>query len=223
MRTTILFLFCLGLLVGAPHVAVAQQADGPYLAGSAGAMFGDANTSSFSVGFGYLTPRRIGLEVALSWSPSILETPDAEIPPSPFPILPGFPSFDVHVRSRLLTLQTNVIGVLPASGKRLRAYVEAGGGIADLHRRVHIKESIPVLPPLSDLFTNPVFPNLTFTTLERDISSSQSALVLGAGGGFDYTLGAHIGLGTRVRYEHLFMSVEPLDEARLEARFQWMF
>jgi hypothetical protein len=220
-----LLLLSLGLLVGMPGIAAAQQTDGPYLIGSGGGIFGDANTTgSFSVGFGYLTPRRVGLEVELAWSPSILKTPDVQIATAPFPSnVVVFPPLELRVRSRLLTLQTNVLGVLPGSGTRLRAFVEAGGGIADLHRRLHLKESIPVLPPLSDLFTNPVFPPLTFTTIERDISSLQTALVLGAGGGFDYALGAHIGAGTHVRYEHLFTNGEALDEARIEARVRWKF
>jgi hypothetical protein len=90
---------------------------------------------------------------------------------------------DATESSSPFTLQTNVIGVLPGSGTRLRAFVDAGGGIADVHRRVHLKESIPVFLPLPDLFTNPVFPDITFTTIERDISSSQSALVSGLEGG----------------------------------------
>jgi hypothetical protein len=81
---------------------------------------------------------------------------------------------------------------------------------------------VPVLPPFSDLFTNPVTA-LTFTTIERDISSSQSSLVLGAGGGFDYALGAHMGGGSHVRYERVFMNDAALDEARVEVRARWTF
>jgi Outer membrane protein beta-barrel domain len=211
------------MLIGAPTMVAAQQTDGPYLVSSAGGIFGDGRTTgSFSVGFGYMTPRRVGLEVELAWSPSILKTPNLPTLTTPFPSdLVGFSPPELRVRSRLLTLQTNVVGVLPASSSQLRAFVDAGGGIADLHRRAHIKQSIPVLPP--NPFTTPVFPPLTFTTFERDISSSQSALVLGAGGGFDYALGAHAGLGTHVRYEHLFTSGEGLDEARVEARLTWKF
>jgi hypothetical protein len=207
--------------MGAPMPVAAQHADGPYLVGGAGGIFGDANTTgSFSVGFGYLTPRRVGLEVELAWSPSIIETPKFELPTISFPGLEAFPAPELNVRSRLLTLQTNVIGVLPGSGSRLRAFVESGGGIADLHRRVRFKDVIPVLPPFSDFF-NP--PALTFTTVDREVSSSQTALVLGVGGGFDYALGAHMGLGTRVRYQHLFLSGGALDEARVEARLRWNF
>jgi Outer membrane protein beta-barrel domain len=222
LRPTLLLL-TIGILIAAPD-AVAQQTDGPYLVGAAGGIFGDGNTTgSFSAGVGYLTPRSIGFEVELAWSPSILETP--ELPAIPTPLFPtdiaGFSPPDLRVRSRLLTLQTNVVGVLPGSSDRLRAFVDAGGGVADLHRRVHIRRSIPVLPP--DLFTNPLTPALTFTTIERDVSSSESALVLGAGGGFDYALGAHMAVGTHVRYEHVFTSGEGLDEARIEARLRWMF
>jgi hypothetical protein len=53
------------------------------------------------------------------------------------------------------------------------------------------------------------------------VSFSQSALVLGAGGGFDYGLGATWVFGTRVRYEHVFLSLDPLDNMRVEARLQW--
>jgi hypothetical protein len=221
-RTLVLLSF--SVLLGAP-MAEAQQSDGPYLLGSAGGIFGDGNTTgSYSLGFGYLTPRRVGLEVALAWSPSILKTPDTPLTKSPFPTDLGvIPLPQFNLRSRLLTLQTNVIGVLPGSGTRLRAFVEAGGGIADLHRRVHIKEPLPVLPPISELFTNPGVVPLTFTTIERDVSSSQTALVLGAGGGFDYAIGPHIGVGPHVRYEHLFMSGAGLNEARVEARLHWNF
>jgi hypothetical protein len=222
VRPTLLLL-TIGVLIGAPGMAAAQQTDGPYLLGAAGGIFGNANTTgSLSVGVGYMSPRRVGLEIELAWSPSILESPEVQIPTPLFPTdIAGLSRPELRVRSRLLTLQTNVIGVLPGSSDRLRAFVDAGGGIADLHRRVHIRQSIPVLPP--DLFTNPLPPALTFTTIERDVSSSQSALVLGAGGGFDYALGAHMGLGTHVRYEHVFTSGEGLDEARIEARVRWMF
>jgi hypothetical protein len=225
MYRTHLLVFLLGAVAALPSAAAAQQPEGPYLVGGAGGMFGDANTTgSFSVGFGYLTPRHVGLEVELAASPSIVETPEVSLPTPVFPSdLAAFPAPEFSVRSRLLTLQSNVIGMLPTSGARLRAFVEAGGGIADVHRRVHIKESIPVLPPLFDMFTTPIFPQLTFTTIQRDISSSQSALVLGAGGGFDYALGAHAGVGARVRYQHLFISQQALDEARVEARLQWKF
>lgn len=222
VKPSLLVLALVGL-VGTPTFVAAQQTDGPYLMGAGGGIFGDAKTTgSLSVGFGYLTPRHVGLEVELAWSPSILETPDLQFP-TLFPTdIVGFSPPELRIRSRLLTLQTNVIGVLPGSGSRLRAFVEAGGGIADLHRRVHLKEVIPVLPPFSD-FLNPVPPAITFTTIDRDISSSQSALVLGAGGGFEYALGGHLGVGAHVRYEHLFVSRQALDEARIEARVRWKF
>jgi hypothetical protein len=210
------------LLAATP--AVAQESAGPYLIGSGGGVFGDAHTTgSLSVGFGYLTPRRVGLEVDLAWSPSVLEQPDVRIATSQpiFSDVAIFPPIELRVRSRLLTLQTNVIGVLPGSGPRLRAFVEAGGGIADLQRRTHYTASIPVLPPLDDIFSRPGLPTVTFTTIDRDFTSTDTSLVLGAGGGFEYGIGEHMSAGTHVRYQHLFTNGEALDMARLEGRVRW--
>jgi hypothetical protein len=213
------------VLLATPMRAAAQQTEGAYVTGSAGGSFGDANaTGSFSVGFGYLTPRRVGLEIELAWTPSTEETTQLAIPTPVFPSdIFGIPEPELSLRSRLLTLQTNVVGVIAGDRRRARAFVEAGGGIADVQRRVHIKTFVPVFPPLSDLFVEPVIPPLTFTTIERDVSSSQTALVLGAGAEFDYRLGAHLALGTHVRYEHLFTSGDALDKARVEARARWGF
>jgi hypothetical protein len=105
---------------------------------------------------------------------------------------------------------------------RLSAVVEAGGGVADVHRDLHIKTVSPEFPSFPDLFTSPG-PQITFTTIERDVSSSQTSLVLGAGGGFEYALNERIALGSLVRYQHIFSSGEALDHARVEARLRWRF
>lgn len=202
----------------------AQEAAGPYLTGSGGGLFGDANTTgSLSLGFGYMTARRIGLEIELAWAPSILKQPDARIATSEpvFSDIAIFPPIELRTRSRLLTLQTNVVGVLPGSGTRLRAFVDAGGGIADVHRRTHLRTAIPNFPDFSDTLSGHGFSPIRFSPIERDFSSSVAALVLGGGGGFEYALGERISVGTHVRYQHLFTSGDALDMARLEGRLRW--
>jgi hypothetical protein len=162
--------------------------------------------------------------VEWAWSPSTEDTRQLAIPTPVFPSeIFDIPAPELSVRSRLFTLQTNVVGVISGDRRRARAFVEAGGGIADVQSRLHFKNFVPVFPPLSDLFAQPGIPPLTFTTIERDVSSSQTALVLGAGAGFDYGIGAHLGVGTHVRYEHLFTSRDALNKARVEARLTWRF
>ena len=228
MRNAAPVLFFGGFLTAVPAPASAQYtADGPYIFGSGGGLFGEGRSiGSVAFGFGYMTPRRVGLEVELAWSPSILEPPDLGIPTLPPTFgssnITIFPTPELRIESRLLTLQTNVVGVLAAPGSRLSAIVEAGGGVADVHRDLHIKSLSPDLEFFSDLFTGPV-PQITFTTIERDVSSSQTSLVLGAGGGFEFALTERIGLGSLVRYQHIFSSGDALDQARVEARLRWRF
>jgi hypothetical protein len=160
----VLLLLLVTVFFGVPSAVAAQQTDGPYVVGGAGGVFGDV-TGSFSVGFGYLTPRRVGLEghaFLVAFGVGTAAAADRDLASTGRHC--GVPRAPVERPVSLLTLQTNIIGVLPASGTRLRAFVEAGGGIADQNRRLHIEQSVPVVPPLSELFTNPP-PSLTFTTL----------------------------------------------------------
>lgn len=227
MRKRTFVLLCCVLLVVARGSTYAQSsAEGPYIVGAGGGLLGEQNTGSASLGFGYMTPRGFGLEVELAWSPSILQPPDlaiAELPSITGPTgITVFPTPEISVKSRLLTLQTNVVGVLGARGSRLSAIVEAGGGVADVHRDAHIKTFTPQFPSFSDLLAGRPF-ELTFTPTEREVSSSETSLVLGAGGGFEYAIAEHLALGGRVRYQHVFASGDALDHARVEARVRWKF
>ncbi len=223
---TLLLLCCLFLIASTGPVIAQQTADGPYLVGAGGGLFGEQSSGSVALGFGYMTPRRIGLEVELAWSPSILEPPDPQI--AEFPRIVGptgitiFPTPEISVDSRLLTFQTNVVGVLGARDSRLSAIVEAGGGVADVHRDAHLKTFSPQIPSFAELLTNPLA-QIAFATIERDVSSSQTSLVLGAGGGFEYALTDHLALGSQVRYQHIFTSGDALDHVRVEARVRWKF
>ena len=81
MKRTILLTLIVTLVATA---GFAQEVPGPYLTGSGGGVFGDANTTgSISGAFGYMTSRRIGLELELEWAPSILKQPDARIASQP--------------------------------------------------------------------------------------------------------------------------------------------
>jgi len=227
VRKRILVLVFSLLLVVTRGSAFAQSSsDGPYIVSGGGALLAEHTAGSASLGAGYVTPRGLGFEVELAWAPLGVESAHVEIPQVP-PFgptvgdLPGFPLPEITVKSRLLTLQTSVVGVLGKRGSRVSATLEAGGGIADVHRDAHIKTFVPQIPTLADFAAGRF--DVTFTPIERDVPSSQTGLVLGAGGGVEVALTEHLGVGSRVRYQHVFTSVDPLDHARVEARVRWMF
>ncbi len=225
-KRTLVLLCCLVLVIARGSAFAQSSSEGPYIAGAGGGLFGEQATASVSLGFGYMTPRSLGFEVELAWSPAVLQPPDLQI--ADLPSITGptgitvFPTPEITLKSRLLTLQTNVVGVLGARGSRLSAIVEAGGGVADVHRDAHIKTLTPEFPSFSNLLTGAPF-EITFTEIERNVSSSDTALVLGAGGGFEYALAEHLALGGRVRYQHVFTSGDALDHARVEGRVRWKF
>ena len=181
----------------------------PYILGEGGGWFGDAGTTgALAVGFGILTPRNIGFEIELSFVPGLDFDEDDQ------PRIAIFPPIQSTRSGRIIGLQTHVIGMLPGSGSKLRAFVLAGGGIADLEQRVRLALGLVFPPELP-----PPYP-IPFDTEYRQ---SDAVLVLSAGAGFEVSLTRHLGLGTSVRYQRLFSEPEHLDGARVAARATWRF
>ena len=207
------FVFAAGCAaVAAP--AVAQDAH-PYLLGEVGGSFGDGGSAPAVVlGFGYLTPRNVGFEIEVSY------VPDLDFGDPGFPRIAIFPPISIDATGRLVGLQTHVIGVLPGSGTKLRAFVLGGGGIMDVEYRLRIDS--PIFTPIGP-FTPPVeFPPV-FTSRVTETTQSDTGLVLGAGAGFEYALTRQFGVGMAVRYQRVFSDPRDLDLARATARVTWRF
>lgn len=203
----------LALLTAVPAVAQSAQ---PYLLGEVGGSFGDGGSApAVALGFGYLTPHNVGFEIEVSY------VPELDFGDPGFPRIAIFPPVTIDATGRIVGLQTNVIGVLPGSGTKLRAFVLAGGGIADLDYQLRIET--PIFAPGRGFFTPPPGVPGVFTSGITETTQSDTSLVLGAGAGFEYSLTRHLGVGMSVRYQHLFSDPGALDLARAAARVTWRF
>lgn len=206
------------------------QSVGPYVSGHVGVLGGDGGAAVAAGGaVGFMTTRRIGFELELSAWPG-LDFGDLgfsrELPP--FPAFIPAPTLDA--KGRVLTFETNVVADVGSAGK-VRLFVVAGGGVANVRRDIHYRYPdfiFPpefVLPPDLDLppgFTLPP-PRLEFLILERQISSSESALCLNAGGIVEYAFSSQLSLGVDARYSHAFANRGGMDNARVTVRVGWQF
>jgi hypothetical protein len=196
-------------------VSVRAQSLQPYIVGEGGGWFGDGGgTGMLAVGFGVLTPQNFGFEIEVSAVPGL------DFGDTGDPRIAIFPPIVVNSTGRVVALQTHVIGILPGGGTRFRAFVIAGGGIADLERRIRISGDF--LPPVFTP-TLPDFPILLPSPFDLDRRESDSVLVLSAGTGFEYALTPKLGLGTSLRYQRLFTDPADLDSVRVAARLVWRF
>ena len=222
-RLTVLLVLLLA--VAAPARAQNAQA---YIFGEFGGSFGDGSMApAIATGFGYLTPRNFGFEIEVSF------VPEMDFGDPGLPRIAIYPPITFESTGRLISLETHVIGVLPNGGSKLRAFVLAGGGIADLRltNRIHIPPfglpTFPDLPPFPDVPPFPGFDPRSFPELflgfDQEITSSETSMVLSAGAGFDYAVTRHLGVGMSVRYQHLFNDPMSLDTARVGARASWKF
>jgi hypothetical protein len=207
-------------------MTAAAQAAGPYVTGHIGMSGGDGGGSVATGGaVAYMMPRRLGFEIEVSVSPG-LDFGSLGAPEPPPIVVPGQPPFDFSVRAtgRLVTFQTNVVGLVASEG-RLRVFVAGGGGIANLHQDLRLRFPEIVLPPGFD-FMNPgpgVIPPIEFVTRERRVSRSENALCLNAGGIIEFVVNPRLGVGADVRYVHGFFSDNGLNIARVAARASWRF
>jgi opacity protein-like surface antigen len=205
------FLATLALSVSA--TVVHAQSLQPYIVGEGGGWFGDGGaTGAVAVGFGMLTPRNIGFEIEVSYVPGLDFDDDVAV-------IAIFPPISIDTSGRIIGLQTHVIGMLPGSGTKLRAFVLAGGGVADLERRVSISRGDVLFSPTG--LTPPPYP-IPFE-FDTEAEDSDAVLVLSAGAGFEYSVTRNLALGTSVRYQRLFSEPERLDGARVAARATWRF
>ena len=202
------------LTVTAP--ARAQNAT-PYILGEVGGSFGDGGAApAVAAGFGYLTARNVGFEIEVSY------LADLEFGDPGIPRIAIFPPVEFQASGRVVSLQTNVVGVLPGRGRKFRAFVLAGGGVADVKQKISVRS--PIFDPtiFADLGSLGFLP---LPIIFRDVKTevSDASLVLGAGAGFQYEMTRHLVIGTSVRYQHMFSERRPLDLARASIRASWRF
>ena len=214
----------LAVFVTIANPVIAQDAQ-PYIVGEAGGSFGDGSAApALAIGFGYRTAHNFGFEIEAS------VVPDLNFGDPGIPRIAIYPPVTIESTGRIVALQTHVVGVLPNGGSKLRAFLLAGGGIADVERRIRIEvppftpvfPGIPERPDLPPGFVIPDLPGI-FGGFQSDRRASETSLVLSGGAGFEYALTPHFGLGMSVRYQHVFSDPEALDIARLGARVTWTF
>ena len=218
LRRILPFALAAALCATPAHAQVQQSY---YVLGEAGASFGDGGGApALAAGFGFLTSRNIGVELEVSYIPS-LRFDEADP-------LPGLLPFGgVRTSGRVVGLQTQIVAVLPGGGTKLRTFVTGGGGIADVERRVQFSsfpEFLTIfegLPQFEGLTTFPDFRLL----LPRDFEQTRSdaSLVLSGGAGVEYALTGRFDLGIGLRYQRVFSNPSALDMARLGLRAKWKF
>jgi hypothetical protein len=200
--------------------ARAQEA-GPFVSGHGGLSAGDggaAPAAGFSVG--YWTPRRLGFELEVD-SVTGLDFGDLlrEFNP-PNLVLPGLtiPPPTSEATGRTLSFQTNALFAL--RGSRVRAALIGGGGVASVHREITLHFPAIVLPEPG----SPTFGTIGFEMREERTEASTTVLVLNAGMLVEYRPGPRgLGLGADLRYQHFFVSREPIDALRAAGRVTWSF
>ena len=218
------------LLILCSNPATAQPAGADVQArvsGLVGAAFGgDSLVPTFSGAIGFQFNRRIGLELDFGYLDS-LETVDDDLPrilsilqisgplttflPGGTAIFPPIPSITLRTDSRIVTLIGNIVIDLPTAG-RLRPYVVAGGGIANLSRRMTFES------PLAAQLT---FPFLIFP--RNDNRTNENALAVTTGGGIDIMMRHGFAVGVDVRYLFVPSDIEDLNLARVGIRASYRF
>lgn len=225
----------LGLVV-ALCAPVCGYAQGSYVSVAPGISAGDGGAApSVSVSAGYVTPRRVGFEVEFSYTDR-LDLRDDRFPriqSSPMPrsfdplgfqdvtalglmSILIFPPIDLNTSGRLVSFHTNAVGEI-ATTRRFRAMVSAGGGVAALRQRTHLRFGPLNLPlPLGA-------PMIDIQPYESVVTTSDTGLSLGAGMTLEYRVTRSVGLGGDVRYQHVFLDPGDFDHARVGARLTWRF
>jgi hypothetical protein len=204
---------CLGLALAAP---VEAQNPHAYAVGEVGGSFGDGKLGpAVALGVGYMTPKNIGFEIEVAY------VPDLDFDDPGFPRIAIFPPIEIESTGRLISLQTNVIAVLPGGGQKLRAFVLGGGGVADVKQEISIRSPLAFTPVFPGVPGLPPLPPLSLTVSDE---ISDTNFVLTAGAGFDYEVTSRFGIGTTIRYQHVFgVAPQSLDMARAGIRARWRF
>ena len=229
MRTAVLSLVLTTLL--AP-VAGAQDA-GPFVSGFAGVSAGDGSAApTGGASAGWMSTRRLGFEIEIAGAGGLDLLDEDDFPRILNPRPTIFPQPTFESSGRLITFQTNAL-VSTAPAGRWTITAVAGGGVAHLRRRTRIAFPDIVFPPLGFpplgpfSFDTPPPPfdisRLDFTWTEREITTSDSALCLNAGGAVEFALTRRLSAGVDARYLHAFFANDGLDTARVAARFRWRF
>ena len=224
MRTALLSLLLTTLV--AP-LARAQDA-GPFVSGFAGVSAGDgAAAPTGGASAGWMSTRGLGFELEIAGAGGLDLLDEDDFPRILDPLPTIFPPPTFESSGRLITFQTNAL-VSTRSGGRWTITALAGGGVAHLRRRTRFGFSDIVFPPLGPFsFDTPPLPfdisRLEFTWREREITSSDSALCLNAGGAVEFALTRRLSAGVDARYLHAFFAHDGLDTARVAARFRWRF
>ena len=224
MRTALL---SFALTTCLASLASAQDA-GPFVSGFGGVSAGDGSAAATGgASVGWMSTRRLGFEVEIAGAGGLDLLDEDDFPRilNPFPAI--FPQPTFESAGRLITFQTNAL-VSTGSDARWMITAIAGGGVAHLRRRTRIGFPDIVFPPLGPFsFDTPPLPfdisRIDYSWTEREITTSDSALCLNAGGAVEFALTRRLTAGVDARYVHAFFANDGLDTARVAARMRWRF
>lgn len=172
---------------------------------------GAALATGGSAGFQFTRYAGLELEVSVTPDMKLGEYPDCNTPLTrcvmPLALLypAGYP-FPISSRARAVNFVANYVVEFPTAVRWLRPYVEGGGGVSSVTTRVEMAYPGPVvftsITPLSGV--GPTLSELLTTTIVRSVGTTDIALALSTGGGVDFLVARHVGVGADVRYMHLF-------------------
>jgi opacity protein-like surface antigen len=202
---------------GQAHAQSAQSSTAARVSGSFGGSFGTGGATVATGGSaGFQFTRYAGLEFDVSVVPNL----DLNRPPVPMPAtmsvltrvgytgsaLPTpFPGFTFTERARALSFLANYVTEFPVGVRWLKPYVLGGGGVASVSRRVDITVPTFEVPPL--VFSPDGSPIVLLPTIgleSRTLRTTDTDLALAAGGGLEFLVSRHLGVGADFRYSHLF-------------------
>jgi opacity protein-like surface antigen len=179
---------CAAAIAAACVSGVASAQDqGASVSGNVSALNMDSNTSvAYTGAFDYRFNHVVGLELELTWAPS-LDTSFATNPqdaasallPIIGPIILPLPRVS-NVGGRAVILSNNVRITIPTTTTRVEPFFVAGGGIASVKKTADV---IYTFPPLLGIASS-VIGN---TVQHVDSSSLGLALTIGGGAGFRVT------------------------------------
>ena len=204
------------------------QGTGPYVAGFGGVSAGDGSAApAGGASFGWMSPRGVGFEIEIAGVAKLDLLDEDDFPRALGPMPAIFPQPTFESTGRLITFQTNA---LVSTGPRGRWTITpvAGGGVGHLRRRLEFGFPNIVIPPgffgPFDFTSAPFdFGRLEYSWIEREVTSSESALTLNAGGLVEFALTRRLSTGVDARYLHAFFGEDGLDTARVAARVRWSF
>lgn len=228
-RTGVIVAMVIGLASRAlaqPGAAISTRVSGVF-----GGSFGTGGATLATGGSaGFQFTRVAGLEFEVSVAPD-LEFGGADCNTTitrcaiPLPATqPVFNPFVISSRGRAVNFVANYVAEFPTPARWLRPYVLGGGGVSSVTRRIETTLVTPLI-----LSTEPAS-SVTFTTVSGlaaiptrfTAKNTETDLALSSGGGVDFLVGRHFGIGADIRYMHLFGNTD-LNLTRVGTRFSVRF